>query len=184
MEIVRIFELEHQGLYAIKYENEDSDEFSRLFDLWQDIQYLEDFFETNKDDLVKSFYSYISIEKAVLQTRDDAKELQKIILGVKNDGNKKLFLDDYFKPLDNITYKPDELQKSKAYGILEKSWIRLYAIKLDENYYLITGGSIKLTKKMSVRIHTQKELEKLNRCHAFLKENGIIDVDGIKEISK
>ncbi len=181
MEIVRIFELEDQGLYAIRYQDEDSDEFLRLFDLWQDIAYLEFFFETHKSDLTKEFYNFISVEKAVIRTRDEAKELQKKILGVKNDKDEQVFLNDFFKPLDNITYKPNGLEKSKAYGILEKSWIRLYAIKILENFYVITGGSIKLTPRMSDRTHTQKELEKLDRCLAFLKENGIIDVDGIKE---
>jgi hypothetical protein len=41
MEIVSIF---GENLFAIKYAGEDKDEFSRLFELWQDAEYLEEFF--------------------------------------------------------------------------------------------------------------------------------------------
>ncbi len=44
MEIIRIFDNDNQGLYAVKYPNNKDDEMNRLFDLWQDMVYLEEFF--------------------------------------------------------------------------------------------------------------------------------------------
>lgn len=40
MEMVSIF---GKNLFAIRYTGEDKDEFSRLFELWQDAEYLESF---------------------------------------------------------------------------------------------------------------------------------------------
>ena len=54
MEIITIFALHDQALYSVKYSGQTFDEFDRLFDLWQDIQYLEDFFENNKSDSLLS----------------------------------------------------------------------------------------------------------------------------------
>jgi len=48
--------------------------------------------------------------------------------------------------------------------------------------YLITGGAIKLTDSMQEREHTRRELDKLERCKQFLKEEGIIDEDGVVDL--
>ncbi|MBU1680017.1 MAG: hypothetical protein KKD86_14400, partial [Bacteroidetes bacterium] len=134
MEILTIFETHDQGLYSIRFAYENLDEFDRLFELWQDIEYLEDFFDTNKKDLYSGFFGSISIEEAVLRTREDTKELQKQLVEVKNvDNSKTKSLDSFFSPLDNTEYRTVSLQKSKAYGVFDKSWIRLYALKLESN---------------------------------------------------
>ncbi len=69
MEIVCIFE---NCLWATKYTDKGPDEFERLFELWQDIEYLEQFFEDNKHDLQSEFYDQISVEEAVRETRNEA----------------------------------------------------------------------------------------------------------------
>ena len=182
MEIICIFDTHNQGLYSVKYSGQDNDEFERLFDLWQDLEYLEDFFNTNKTDLQSGFFGHISIEDAIMQTLEDANALQNILIRIKNSKeNASISLNNLFKPLDNITYRPDDYEKSKAYGVIDKTWIRLYALKVDDNCFVITGGAIKLTKKMAQRTHTQKELEKLNMCRDYLRQEGIIDSDGLKQ---
>ena len=62
--------------------------------------------------------------------------------------------------------------------------MRIYAIKLDKDVFVITGGAIKLTRTMQERAHTQRELERLERVRNFLLEEGAVDVDGIKTLSK
>ena len=59
MEIVHIF---GKNLFAIKYTGETKDEFSRLFEMWQNPEYLEDFFETHKADLVGDFSGNMNVE--------------------------------------------------------------------------------------------------------------------------
>ena len=65
------------------------------------------------------------------------------------------------------------LQKEKArlkrkYG--HSSWLRLYAIKLIQGNYIITGGAIKLTATMQEREHTRQELVKIDRVRRYLLE--------------
>lgn len=61
------------------------------------------------------------------------------------------------------------------------SWLRIYAIKLDSNVYVVTGGAIKLTQKMD-RPHLMAELKKQERCKKWLKEQGVYDQDGLQEV--
>lgn len=57
------------------------------------------------------------------------------------------------------------------------SWLRIYAIRIEPNVYIVTGGAIKLTATMQEREHTKRELDKLNTCRDFLKQNGVFDQD-------
>ena len=46
---------------------------------------------------------------------------------------------------------------------------------------LSTGGAIKLTPMMAEREHTLNELKRMELVRNYLMDNGIVDVDGIKE---
>ncbi len=186
------------SLYAIKYENSDdkfentefvenkqSNEFCRLFNNWQDPEYLYNFFNEHKQDLQKKFFNYISIEKAILKTIDTAYKFQQKILSTaekeKNDDYQNL--QTLFVPLNNyekVIFPIPEHQKSKAYGS-KKSWLRMYAIRIEKNVFIITGGAIKLTRTMNERKHLRKELKKLENVKQFLISEGIIDDDSIIE---
>lgn len=61
--------------------------------------------------------------------------------------------------------------------IRHPSWLRIYAIKLSQGVYVITGGAIKLTLKMEERNHTKVELAKLENVRRFLLNEDIIDDD-------
>jgi len=185
-------------LYSIKYDDSEIDEFEnnefeeeyerknefrRLFNNWSDPEYLEAFFEKHNSDLCKEFYNYISIENAINITIEESYNLENKILEVAKNGDKKGYenLTTLFKPLDDRENKLANIphyQKSKVYGESRKSWIRIYAIRLETNVFIITGGAIKLTDKMD-KEHLQKELVKLERVKCFLIEKGIIDNDSL-----
>lgn len=176
MKLVPIFA---PNLYAVRFNEEKDDEFARLFECWNDVAYLEEFFENNKADLESGFYNSHVVEHAVKLTIDEAKKFEKKLLdlSLKSMQGKKPDLDSLFKPL----FKSDscfmELLKSKAKGSKRKSWLRIYAIKIDTNIYAITGGGIKLTETMNNRSHLKTELKKLNMVKKWLRENGILDQD-------
>ena len=86
-------------------------------------------------------------------------------------------LDELFEPLHNSQIQIITLNKSKA----KETWLRIYALRVDTNAYIITGGAIKLTQKMNDRKHTNRELLKIENCRTFLLEQGIIDTDGVIE---
>lgn len=176
MEIGSIF---GKNLFAIKYAGEDKDEFSRLFELWQDAEYLEEFFETQKSDLENGFWGSISIENAILDTFEYAQDFENILLELseKSDSKQIEGLEDIFRPLHDSQYQILTLNKSKA----KQTWLRLYALRVEDNVYIITGGAIKLTQKMQDRKHTNLELRKIESCRRFLLDQGIVDVEGVIE---
>lgn len=170
MKIIPIF---GENLTAIKYESNDLDELERVFDLWNDAEYLETFFNANQADLA---YYNLTIEEAIDHTIKEAHLLsEKLIDAVQNNPST---LETLFKNLDDNETRIILLAKQKA----RRRWLRLYAIKIDTNVYLITGGAIKLTKRNQDRPHTSEELNKLERCKQFLQENGVHDSDSFKEM--
>ncbi len=170
MKIIPIFE---PYLFSIQYENEEFDELERLFENWTDIEILEEFFESNKNDLK---YFRMDIEEAIIETGIEAKAFRKKMLTLLNEDKPEL--DSLFENLDVNETRIYELLKQKS----KRRWLRLYAIRIDRNSYLITGGAIKLTLKMDERPHTQLELDKLDRCKNYLRDNNVFDFDSFKEM--
>ncbi|MBN8652683.1 MAG: hypothetical protein J0L67_14720 [Cytophagales bacterium] len=175
MDIVSIFA---DQLTAFRYDTDQPDEFSRLFSQWQDPQYLYTFFTENIEDLHSGFFGAISLQAAIRQTRDEARRLENTLLQLAS--NTQDNLDSIFEPLR--LEEPIELTRSKAKGVKPKSWLRVYAIKLQSNVYVVTGGAIKLTRSMQGSEHTKTELRKFDRCRDFLREQGISDVEGLSEL--
>ena len=78
--------------------------------------------------------------------------------------------------------KDNQKEKAKLKRIKRhSSWLRIYAIRLSEGVYVITGGAIKLTLKMEEREHTRQELVKLEQVREFLLSENIIDDDSFVE---
>lgn len=190
MELVPIFVGEsHQdsGLWAVRY-SEDPDEFERLFDLWHDTEYLETFFRNNIHDLPRDFASSHEdiIHEAVESTMDEADELEDALLtfvkgGFAQNGQN---LQQIFQPLDNRVYELRTLQKSKA--SVKSRWrpspkLRIYAIRLAPNLYIITGGAIKLTHTMNERPHLVEELQKIEQVRQWLQQKGISEPEDIND---
>jgi hypothetical protein len=178
MKIVDIFAVIENSLLAVQFEGQDSDEFALLFNKWQDIEYLEQFFEDNISEL-QNFYGDITVEEAVFRTVDEASKMEAYIRSVAKSGRKNQYntlQDLIFRPLTPIDYSIKHL-KSKAYGGKSHSWLRLYAIRIGPNLYVVSGGAIKLTKTMNDRNHLILELDKLEAAKAYLKENLLFDED-------
>lgn len=183
MEIVRIFENE-DCLLAVLYEGERNDEFKRLFSEWTDVEQLEKFFNDNEEDLKDPHWENISIGEAINAVRKEAISLMKYFRKLNNQPSKERIESfiKLFRPLDFELRGGNSFERKKVYGGLKRNFIRMYALRLGEEMYIVTGGAIKLTRTMQEREHTQKELDKLERCKQYLKEEGIFDEDGVVDL--
>lgn len=179
MKIVDIFAIIKESLYSVQFEQNDCDEFALAFRNWADTECLEDFFETNKADLQSGFYGNITVEEAIFKTIDEATDFEAKIKEVSKNGNfdeESSLQDLIFYPL----HKNDKtfiLQENKAYGTENKSWLRIYAIRINPQFYVVSGSAIKLTDAMEGQEHTKIELSKLKITAAYLKENGLMEND-------
>jgi len=167
MKIVRIF---GEKLFAFHYDNENANELNRLLGLWNDVGYLHRFLKENERDT-----GTISIEKRIEQIIEDANYLDELLLRLSTNENEKL--EYFFKPLRNSEYQFQILSLQKG----RKNYLRIYALKIDDDCFVITGGAIKLTHLMEEREHTANELQKLEVAKQFLKANDIYDSDSFYE---
>lgn len=179
MKIVNIFAVTKNTLLAVQFEPNDCDEFTLAFRNWGDTEYLEDFFENNKNDLQSGFYGRISIEEAIFSTIDEATKFEETIRRTAKNGKfstNDSLQDLVFKQL----HKNDQtfiLQESKAYGTRDQSWLRIYAVRISPECFVVSGSAIKLTETMGERDHTKTELSKLKITASYLKENGLLEED-------
>lgn len=165
MKIIPIFETK---LFAFQYKGEEVDEFVRLLDLWTDIGYLYKFAKDN---------NVLDIERFIETIINDAEELQDYLENLNFDEESFSF---YFRPLSDSSLDTGLLSKQK--GKRYRSKLRLYAIKIDENCFVVTGGAIKMTQTMQEHPDTAKELKKLQKAFDFLKEKNVSDLDTMYEL--
>jgi hypothetical protein len=176
MEVVDIFAVsESAKLHAVQWDFAEVNEFERVLDFMTDPMELYYFFKAHEGDLRSGFYGSISIESAVERTRAEALELKRELLVLCEQGYSKKYsgFKELFQPLKPLEYSPSGFERNKAYGQLSKSMIRIYALKLPDDLFLITGGTIKITAKMQDREHTKLELLKFEQTKLYLKDNGI-----------
>lgn len=160
-------------LWAVRYDGETDNALYELFDQWNDVMGLRSFFKANRDDLY-SYFRIADVNQAIEDTIEDSERLQSLIMDIGPGAN----LDEIFRPLENFRTADILLGKEKARLkriVRHSSWLRIYAIKLSEGVYIITGGAIKLTLKMEEREHTRQELAKLEKVRTFLMNEDIID---------
>ena len=170
MKIITIFA---EKLFAFQYPQETKNEYVRLMDMWNDPEYLVKYAIDNEAYLP----IYLSIEDFVEKIMEDVENLEETLIS-HSKGEFQTF-DICFQPLHDTEFRHKilSLQKKKC------KYLRLYAIKIDENCFVITGGAIKLTRTMQQHPDTNIELVKLEQCKSYLQNNNIFDNDSFYELT-
>lgn len=175
--VVRIFELSgtNRKLFSAQFEGEELAEtgeiqhaFSKVRAEWRDPNWLRSFFTEFRQDYF-NFYGSSRLNRIVIEALEFADALFEELAVHVVSGD----LESLFKPLENSENVPIyELQKLKVKGRERKSYLRLYAVRFRDEF-VITGGTIKLTRFMRDRPHTKLALHRLEAVVQFLRQNDI-----------
>ncbi len=165
MKIVPIFA---PYLTAIAFDDDD-DELVKFINFLTDAEGLFEYFTENENVLE---YENITIDEAIEFASDYGEQLYDLLESQKEN------LDTLFTPLNKKGNNEPCLYRMKH----RMEWIRIYAIQVESQFYIITGGAIKQSKKMQEHPLTEKELNKMQRVREFLISQGITDIDGYMEL--
>lgn len=179
MTMIQIAEIYPDFLYTF-ISQYGVNEWDDAYDKLTDIEFLENFFSDNENDLLYGYYQgrVSNVTDAALLTIRLARDFfENILLCCEQGGS----LDCLFKNLDNRSSYPALLLSSKTKNMDKCDWLRVYGIRIDNSLYTITGGTIKLTHFMEDREHTQEEYIKLGRYKMFLSGESIFDSDSLLE---
>lgn len=164
MIIVDIFA---EQLYSLKYEDESFDEYTRLMlDMWKDPLYLREFAKSNgvKDP-----------SKFAKECLKDRERMEDFICDIIESDDKNL--SHLFQPLHDqeLGFVELSLQKGK------QNRLRLYALKIENSLFLITGGAIKMSQAMQDHPDTRIQKEKLEYARDYLRDHGVFDSESFYE---
>ena len=165
MKIDAIFAL---TLFAFHYSGEVDNEYDRLMDNWTDVSYLRKYAKDNAIENINQF---------VKDRLNDAEQIQDVLEEITTNNQP---LEFYFRTLFDTEsgIKILSLQKGK----IENNGIRVYAIKIDANCFVITGGAIKMSQAMQDHPDSNNELAKIKAAKEYLQENSIFDIDSFYEL--
>ncbi|MCC8118228.1 MAG: hypothetical protein LIP09_05700 [Bacteroidales bacterium] len=186
---MRFVPIHNRNVFSVIFDNQENDEFHEAFKLWRDLDYLSEYFARNFELLNTSFWkeaglSTENIDDALDWVTTDALNLRQLIYKLSLNSKNGILpdLDRYFEPLDGQYSFVTSLIPSKGYGVFRPSMIRLYAIKLDSNCYLVIHGGIKLTAIIADTPELNEVLfRKIDSVLEYFKRNGISDVDDLIE---
>ena len=159
--------------------------FDKIFNQWNDAGYLVGFFKNNIADLQSAFWKGMTPDKAIQNIMDEAYhfevELKSIELGAP--GYQNSTFKDVFVELNKNEFALKNTEKNfrKAKPDFKGTMLRIYAIELEGECFVVTGGAIKLTEKMKEGNHLLKEKDRLMQVQGFLKEEGIYSLDALLE---
>jgi hypothetical protein len=157
MRIVHIFA---PVLQAVQYDEHSEGEFARLMEIWTDTAHLKQFAEENN---IKEWDVFV---KEIIE---DANNLDDLIteLVEKNES-----LAQYFQPLREGDSQTMQLMPQK--GKMRRSRLRIYALRITQDRYLITGGAIKMSQKMDGHPNTAEELKKIEKVRNYLISQDVL----------
>ncbi len=191
MEFVPIFanpsERPLRGLYAVRYEDAPDNEhsWSQFIDKLSDPEYRRVFMRERKTKLLTNgYWGTYSISDATERALDEFLSITDELRDAYELSVEELIktLNERFKPLDNQKIE-EYLERSKAKPKEPKEpWIRLYAVKVAEDLFIFTGGTIKLVKYMDDDEATKQERARLNKLRDFLKDEGMYDHEAYTEL--
>lgn len=180
MEIIEIYP---PFLYSIKYDEMDDNEYDRLFSQWNDVNYVISFMNEHKTLLSNDVWVDVrEPEDAAKQVLEEAEDLEELIdeLCKNTDLGETPDLESHFRYLEGKYNYVVEYKPVKSYGVNKPSLLRMYAIRLESNCYVVTGGGIKLSDTIQnspdLKDHVFKNIDSVR---AWLKENGIVDANDI-----
>lgn len=174
MKIINIFA---DQIFAFQFDENAEDEFHRNLNLWNDVEYLKNYFEKNKTFIVgNSFLNMAGIRDFIYQVLDNSQYIEELI--EESFDNEKM--NDFFVVLSEKQPLHETYSDVKA----KQKFLRLYGIKLEDDTFIITGGAIKITRSMQEHQDTNNELEKFELCKKFLQENEISNDEQLYEYLK
>ncbi len=191
MKIVPIFaeqeNAHHCNLWSVcfpehRVDGHDIDIFSKLFDLWNDTNYLQSFFIQHADDLLNPFWKGMSINDAIDKVIDEALDFIEELESVENQkpGYEGKTVKEIFHSLhkEEFILKGKDENFKKAKPNFTSPMLRLYGFQLEDGTIVITGGAIKLTDQMQGD-HLKKEIAQIQRVKDFLSAEFIYNKEGL-----
>jgi hypothetical protein len=189
MKIIHIFGpkrgLEYEGIWSVEFE-EGGNEFERILELWDDPVYMYQFCVRHLPDLQEAFGFAIDPETAADELMEEADSLARYLIRLATQEIVGANLQYVFKPLDNMQANITELQLSKGSyktGMNRAPVLRIYAVRIDRNTYVVTGGAIKLSRLMKDRPHTDLQLQRLRIVRDWLRQEGIYYSEDLTDLT-
>lgn len=189
MKIIPIFEgnikLNECNLWSVCYPEDRKNAgtiFRQLFELWNDTEYLQEFFIKNQNNLLNEIWKGISIDEAVDQVLDERLDFESELKKVeaKHPGYENMELSSIFEELHKNEFRFRRQnkyhRKAKPFSEHTVAMIRIYGIELreEEGCYIVTGGGIKLTDDMKTS-GLDGQIRKIERVQDFLKGENILN---------
>ena len=186
---MKIWEIIPDILYSVQYDNQEDDEYNRIFEELQDFQTVLSFF--NEHNLkINNYYE----EATGIPRTDKEAYANKIVQEALNledrfesliENVERGLTPDFhseFKWLEGTMLQP--LAGLKWGAIDSSSMIRIYAAEIESNCIIIVYGGIKIRHQLSESPLLEDAKRKVDNLISYLMKNNILTREDLKLIAE
>lgn len=151
-------------------------EFHKLRLLWLDANHLSDIYLNNIDLFKDKYWNGITLQKFVNDVVKASPNIFKRIEEDLNKGEIDYLFSEEFEHSDVVAARKYEdciKVKAKFGSIFGKCAFRIYAVRIENGMYVITGGAIKISRDLDGAPHTKIERDKVRAVYNDLKQENV-----------
>ncbi|MDE6669559.1 MAG: hypothetical protein K2K26_07735 [Muribaculaceae bacterium] len=184
-----IWEIIPDILYSVQYDNQEDDEYNRIFEQLQDFQTVLSFFNEHNLKINDYYEKAIGIprtdkeayaNKIVQEAIELESRLDALLDNVENGTTPDLHSE--FKWLEGTKLQP--ITGLKWGKIDSSSMIRIYAAEVESNCIIIVYGGIKIQYQLSDSPLLEDAKSKVDNLISYLLSKSILTKEDLKLIAK
>lgn len=185
--LMKIVQIEKGILYSVHYDDEEWDEYNRIFEQYTDFAYVSRFFNEHYLQINNYYVKVTGIPREereayankIVQETLDLEERFDNLIDNSIDGKLPDFHKE-FKWLEGTEVSP--VTGLKWGKIDSKSMMRIYAVEVECNCLIIVYGGIKIAHKLSECPLLDTAVDKVKNMIHFLKANNAITISGLEDL--
>lgn len=188
--MISIYTIEDEHLYAVKYDDEEEDEYNRIFDDHSNLAYVLKFFEENKWQIGQYYVKEYGIprneieayaQRVVEETLELEEYFERLIDNSVNDATPDLL--GHFELLEG--FEKEDTPAMKSYGLNKPSMLRVYAIEVEKKCLIIFYSGIKIRYSLSeCPVLKDNVIRKARQVIDFLQEKEVVSVEDLKNLAE
>lgn len=187
---MEILEIQDDCLYAVKYPEEEYDEYNRIFEDYSNFDKVHEFFETHKWEIGQYYVKELGFNRNETEAYaqyvvDETIELEEyfedLIDNTINHDIPSLY--GHFEFLEG--FEKEDIPAMKSYGLSKPSMLRVYAVEVNKQCLIIFYSGIKIEHSLSdCPVLKENVLSKAYQLIEFLKEKEVVCAEDVKRIAK
>lgn len=187
---MKIVTIQDGCLYAVHYDEEEFDEYNRIFEDHGSLPYVLDFFKANWLHIDQYYVNILGwgrneTEAYAARVVEEALQLEEYFETLIDNTEDGLTPDLHSHFITLEGFEKEKNPAMKSYGLKRPSMLRVYAVEVEDKCLIIFYSGIKIGGTLSkCPILKDNVIKRAWRLVNYLKSENVETVDGVRKLAQ